>query len=44
MCTAIIDIITTLSYRNIGFLGGIDPCFGRWDTTEHGLSDVEGIM
>jgi phosphatidylserine/phosphatidylglycerophosphate/cardiolipin synthase-like enzyme len=28
--------------RKVGFVGGIDPCFGRWDDEEHLLSDVEG--
>lgn len=29
--------------RKVGFVGGIDPCFGRWDDEQHLLSDVEGF-
>ena len=25
--------------QNIGFLGGLDLCFGRWDTDQHVLFD-----
>ena len=25
--------------RKIAFLGGLDLCFGRWDTPEHRLND-----
>jgi len=27
--------------RKIGFLGGLDLCYGRWDTNEHRIRDTE---
>lgn len=30
--------------RNLAFAGGIDPCFGRWDDTQHTLCDEEGTL
>nr|XP_012222142.1 PREDICTED: phospholipase D1 [Linepithema humile]XP_012222151.1 PREDICTED: phospholipase D1 [Linepithema humile] len=29
--------------QSLAFLGGIDLCYGRWDTTEHKLIDLESI-
>lgn len=26
--------------QRIAFMGGLDLCFGRWDTTQHAISDV----
>jgi phospholipase D1/2 len=28
--------------NTIAFLGGLDMCYGRWDTQEHGLTDLSG--
>ena len=30
--------------NNIAFLGGLDLCFGRWDTSDHLLEDVDGYI
>ncbi|XP_058805785.1 phospholipase D2 isoform X2 [Phymastichus coffea] len=27
--------------QNVAFLGGIDLCYGRWDTNEHRLTDID---
>ncbi|XP_036138454.1 phospholipase D2 isoform X3 [Monomorium pharaonis] len=29
--------------QSLAFLGGIDLCYGRWDTKEHRLTDLESI-
>ncbi|XP_011168576.2 phospholipase D2 isoform X2 [Solenopsis invicta] len=29
--------------QSLAFLGGIDLCYGRWDTNEHRLTDLESI-
>ncbi|KAK0092201.1 hypothetical protein PV326_001951 [Microctonus aethiopoides] len=29
--------------QTLGFLGGIDLCYGRWDTNEHRLTDLGSI-
>lgn len=26
--------------QTVAFLGGIDLCYGRWDTNEHRLTDI----
>ena len=28
----------------MGFIGGIDPCFGRWDDEKHLLTDEDGVL
>jgi hypothetical protein len=30
--------------RRLGFVGGIDPCFGRWDDISHPLTDRDFNM
>eukprot|EP00602_Paraphysomonas_sp_CaronLab_P005081 CAMPEP_0185033702 /NCGR_PEP_ID=MMETSP1103-20130426/22923_1 /TAXON_ID=36769 /ORGANISM="Paraphysomonas bandaiensis, Strain Caron Lab Isolate" /LENGTH=1391 /DNA_ID=CAMNT_0027570077 /DNA_START=374 /DNA_END=4549 /DNA_ORIENTATION=- len=30
--------------RTVGFVGGIDPCFGRYDDERHLLSDEDGVI
>ncbi|KAL0133503.1 hypothetical protein PUN28_000914 [Cardiocondyla obscurior] len=29
--------------QSLAFLGGIDLCYGRWDTSEHKLTDLDSI-
>lgn len=36
-------IILAALTRNVAFVGGIDPCIGRWDTAQHPLTDVDGV-
>ena len=28
----------------MSFIGGIDPCFGRWDDERHLLTDEDGVL
>ena len=30
--------------ESVAFMGGIDLCFGRWDTPQHVLADEDEIM
>ena len=34
---------TVVIDQSIAFVGGIDLCYGRWDTREHRLTDLGGV-